>query len=400
MRFILIISLLFLSSCNLNPRRGSISSQATSGEQTLVTPSLAVIVTGFQAPQSLYQTFEAEARKKGIETLIISLPADGISPFRQDESLAAALNLVSAQLSSKAAGRRDLYLFGHSLGGKIVTTLALLNASNDDRELSKQLGGHVEIKKDMLNSLQNSLKGVFLLDPVYEGVDTNLVKRMEKVTPASEQSAIRDGIRKVDSMLVSLPIEDLKPRPQSGRGFKTLIVQAELGNKGKSVAELTRTAQILRPKLGPVIGSFEPVETAVAKQIKHSFPACGPDFLTEDSRQISSSMLAFELFAQRTPVAQISATTPEDAQPSNATAQTKKGSNPVNKVRIAGAGHMDVVNLQPYQHEGHDKFIRLCATGPRVLDALESMRAASAKDSMDNPYHAQALDLWKNFLGE
>jgi pimeloyl-ACP methyl ester carboxylesterase len=363
------------------------SSQATMDGQALDTPPLAVIVTGFQAPKSLYNMFEAEARNKGMETLMVSLPAEGVSPFRQDDSLAAALKQVSAKLVTASGNRRDLYLFGHSLGGKIVTTLALLNPANEDSDISKQLGGHIEIKKDQLISLQNSLKGVFLLDPVYVGVDTNLVKRFG------------DGARKVDSLLVSLPIEDLRPRLPSGTGFKTLIVQAELGNKGKSFAEFTRTQQILRPSLG-VIGSFEPVETAVAKQIKRSFPACGPDFVTEDRRKISSSMLAFELFAKRTPVAQISATKIEDEQHNKAAAQTEKGSNPVNKVQIAGAGHMDVVNLQPYQHEGHDKFIRLCTVGPKVLDALESMRAASDKTSVKNPYHADALELWKNFLSE
>jgi pimeloyl-ACP methyl ester carboxylesterase len=237
------------------------------GEQTLDTPPLAVIITGFQAPASLYDTFEAEARKKGMETLVVRLPAEGISPFRQDESLAETLKQASAKLVTPAGNSRDLYLFGHSLGGKIVTTLALLNPADGDQEISRQLGGHVAIKKEQLGSLQKALKGVFLLDPVSEGVDTNLVKRLEKLTDSPE---IGDGARKVDSLMVSLPIEDLKPRPQSGRGFKTLVVQAELGNKGKSFAEFTRTQQILRPNLG-VIGSFEPVETAVANQIKHSF---------------------------------------------------------------------------------------------------------------------------------
>jgi hypothetical protein len=207
---------------------------------------------------------------------------------------------------------------------------------------------------------------------------------------------------------VSLPIEDLRPRLPSGAGFRTLIVQAELGNKGKSVAELTRTAQILRPKLGAVIGSFEPVESAVANQIKHSFPACGPDFLTEDSRKISSSVLAFELFANRKPVAQISATTIQNVKQSKGEAPgdskgeaTPANSNfPVKRVQIAEAGHMDVVNLQPYEHPAHDKFIRLCATGPAVLNTLESMRAASDRTSIQNPYHTTALELWKNFLSE
>jgi pimeloyl-ACP methyl ester carboxylesterase len=355
MRIILILPALFLASCNINPGRGGIFSQATSGEQALDNPPLAVIVTGFQAPQSLYKTFEAEALKKRMKTLVISLPAEDISPFRQDKSLAAALKQISAELVTAAGNRRDLYLFGHSLGGKIVTTLALLNAANEE-DIKKQLGGHVDIETAQLSSLQNSLKGVFLLDPVYEGVDTNLVKRIEKMTPASKQSAVSDGIRKVDSMLVSLPISDLKPRPQSGREFKTLIVQAELGSKGKSFAEFMRTQQILRPKLG-VIGSFEAVETAVAEQIKRSFPACGPDFVTEDGRKISSAVLAFELFAQRTPVAQISGTTVTNAQQINAAEQTKDGNNPVKIIPIAGAGHMDVVNLQPYQPGGHDKFI-------------------------------------------
>lgn len=396
MRKAILLSALLLSSCSFKNGPSRVSS-GVAEQHALGSQPLAVIITGFQAPRTLYGTFETAASELGMETLVISLPAEGVSPFRQDLSLLAAFETIAAKLGSTTV-TRDLFLFGHSLGGKIATMLALLNPEHEGRDLDQQLGGHAQTSKQDIVTLQQSLRGVFLLDPVYEGVDANLVKRLQKNSNSKETSLLQDTVHTIDGAFVSVPIEELLPREPSGTPFRTLIVQAERGNKGKTGAELAETAQVLRPKPGILLSSIETAESTVARQLRRELPPCGPDFLTSQGKKIPGAELAYALFSKRMPVER-SGSTGSLASPQSARgAKTEQADFPVTTETIKDAGHMDVVNLQPYVHADHQSFVRLCSTGPQVLQALGAMRSEARQGTIENPYHAEAVALWQNFL--
>lgn len=402
---------LCLVSCQFQGRAGR-GSLATAGRHTvdpsapLDTRPLAVIISGFKAPGTLYQAFELQARQRGMETLVVEVPAAGTSLFRQDLALVSALEEIAAKLAPEVlAGHasqrhRELYLFGHSLGGKLVTLIALLDSEQPEDKVTRQIGGYARLQKAHMREVQRSLRGVFLLDPVYEGVDTYLMKRLQLESGAEEGSPMQSTLRRLDSTMVSLPVEELRPRADAKPGFKVSIVQAALGNRGKSAVELAETAQALRRDLGAVTSLLKTPETWLAHHIRHEAPPCGPDFVSSDGWSIPGYRLAHGLFAHRMAVLDLAAAARAQHLTKDGVTQTLPNEGLVQVHTIVDAGHMDVVDVQPYQHASHQKFVRLCAMGPALRQALAAGRPKSDAQVLRNPYHEQAVALWRDFLGQ
>lgn len=440
---------------------GCVRSAATlpkAQDTQIPSPVVVALLGGFMAPADLYQTFAAAARASGATVVQFTFPDKAGEFCKQDSMLRrVAADLAKALKETGLSGQTpQLLLFGHSIGGKLAAHLAMAPFVHDG-VVGGSVAADVPAKAD-LELVQRSLKGLFLLDPVEAGMDTELTTRFDAwvskgavqnpVPSVTEPKPSCSIFSHVDRTMVRLRTEKMVPVPSAepgsqGKALRFLVVRADRGEAPKSLHELTKSVQLLRPPSdNRLVQGVWATESGVASFLDgtgiKAIPSCAPVWKDTKTKTTSSGpALFYEMLARRKPLDVILADAPaatDQERGSGAvtlvelgltddkrltTSSGGYGSKPWKAIPndqpgvvvVADSGHMDLVDMQPYQKPSHRKFFLMCPVGSGFLKAMENANLPeqhgsqkgntqpSLKGKIANPSAATVLNLWERYLG-